>query len=69
MPLVAVHHFRVWDVARGDYVIPPTDGGRPSKRTQADIDRIGGLIIAGTEETVDETDLDVFGRFCPRASA
>lgn len=66
MTKIIVHHFKVWDAGRGDYVVPPTNGGKTSKRTSEDIDRIGGVIIPNTGEAVGSDELDAHGRYFPK---
>ena len=61
--MVTVHHFKVWDQAAGDHVVPPR------KSTAERIKQIGGTIIPGTSEEVDESAIDSEGRFDPRAGS
>lgn len=57
--MVEVHHFRVWNVNLGDWIIPP------SKRTAEDIAAVKGIIIEGTMENVPASSLDREGRWDP----
>jgi hypothetical protein len=65
MTKLIVHHFKVWDALRGDFVVPPTNGAAPSKRTAEDIAGIGGEILPNTAEVIDADQLDVYGRYFP----
>jgi len=47
--VITIHSYRVWDVHRGVFVVPPR------KSTAEDIKRLGGEIIPGS------ADLDVVG--------
>jgi hypothetical protein len=61
---VAVYSFQVFDAAKGDYAKQPA-----SKRTADDIQRIGGKIIPGTQQIVDNRALDQHGRYMPAPDA
>jgi hypothetical protein len=60
---VTVHHFRVWDHLAGCSVLSRM------KRTAYGIRLINGKIIPGTDEEVEVTALDRYGRYAPPASA
>lgn len=60
---VTVFSFRVWDGLRDDYIYSRR------KRTLADIRRLGGFPIRDTAEVVDESELDVHGRYESREDA
>jgi hypothetical protein len=38
----------------------------PSKRTIKDIEQLGGVVVAGSAETVDESELREDGRYLPK---
>ncbi len=56
---VTVHHYRVWDAARGYFIVAPLKG------TEARIKRLSGKIIPGTTEEVDPARIDEQGRCRP----
>lgn len=58
---VIVHHFKVYDAASDSWIVPTRKS--PVER----IERIGGVIIPGTEEDVDRSVLDEQDRYDPRA--
>lgn len=58
--MVTVHHFKVWDVVEGKYVI------QPRKSTIERITQIGGVVVPDTGEDVATSALDIEGRFDPR---
>ena len=61
--MVEVHHFKVWNIHRGDWEIPP------SKRTAESIAMLKGQIIPDTAEDIDAAKLDAQGRFFPSGVA
>jgi hypothetical protein len=61
--MVKVHHFRVWNITKGDWEIPP------SKRTAKTVADLKGQIIPNTSEAVHSKKLDTEGRFFPPGSA
>ena len=56
MTKIQVFNFRVYDVAAGDMIIPPR------KSTLDRIERIGGTVIAATEEWVSSDEIDGEGK-------
>ncbi|WP_156648004.1 hypothetical protein [Methylobacterium sp. Leaf88] len=58
--MVTVHHFRVWDAAKDEWVYPPLKS--PESRIR---DEARGEILPGTAEDVDASTLDEFGRYDP----
>ena len=58
-----VHHFKVWNINKGDWEIPP------SKRTAESIAELKGHIIHDTAEQIDPTKLDDQGRYFPPGAA
>jgi hypothetical protein len=40
----------------------------PSKRTIKDIEQLGGVVVAGSAQTVDESELREDGRYLPKHS-
>lgn len=63
MNKVTVHHFRVWDHQAGCSVMSRM------KRTAYGIAMINGKIIPGTDEEVDLSTLDRYGRYAPPDAA
>ncbi|HEV7736965.1 MAG TPA: hypothetical protein VGO47_06280 [Chlamydiales bacterium] len=61
--MVEVHHFRVWNITKGDWEIPP------SKRTAHNVADLKGQIIPNTSEIIHSKMLDTQGRFFPPGSA
>jgi hypothetical protein len=61
--MIEVHHFKVWNIAKGDWEIPP------SKRTAESIAEAGGKIIPDTAEEVDPALIDGHGRYFPSGAA
>ena len=61
--MVTVHHFRVWDALKDEWIYPPLKS--PAARIKA---VAKGEIIPGTAEEVDEADLDEHGRYDPSLS-
>ena len=60
MAKVKVYQFKAWDMQRGEWVVARR------KSTAARIELIKRVeIIPGTEEEVDEADLDEEGRYDP----
>ena len=57
--MVEVHHFRVWNITKGDWEIPP------SKRTANNVADLKGQIIPNTSEEIYFQKLDTHGRFFP----
>jgi hypothetical protein len=55
---IAVYGFEVYDTASGRSVRQ-----KKSKRTAADIEQLGGKIVPGTQQIVDQRSLDDQGRF------
>jgi hypothetical protein len=60
--MVTVHHFRVWDIMRGEYLIPSL------KSTTQRIQEVKGEIIPETAEEVERSALDKEGRYDPKRS-
>ena len=58
--MITVHHFTVWDPVGERMITLPLKS--PTER----IRRIGGTIVPDTAETVNESDLDLHGRYNPR---
>jgi hypothetical protein len=59
---VRVYHFRVWDKIKGGTIVQPL-------KSDADrIKQLGGSIVPGTGEEVDEADLDADGWYDPKKS-
>ena len=58
--MITVHHFKVWDAQTDEYISPPRKS--PAERIKA----VGGEIIPGTAESVEEAALDDHGRYDPR---
>ena len=54
-----VHNFKIWDHQRGENVVPER------KSTTARIKELGGKIVPGTAEEVDEATIDEHGRYDP----
>jgi hypothetical protein len=61
--MVTVHYFRVYDVVHDRMVTQALKS--PAER----IKRIGGEIIPGTAEEVEDEDLDEHGRYAPRPAS
>jgi hypothetical protein len=61
--MVEVHHFKVWNIHKSDWEIPP------SKRTAESIAQLKGQLIPGTGEKIDPSELDDQGRFFPSGTA
>ncbi|KQT84995.1 hypothetical protein ASG51_02750 [Methylobacterium sp. Leaf465] len=61
--MVTVHHFRVWDVAKDEWVYPPLKS--PEDRIR---DVAKGEVIPGTAEEVESSQLDEHGRYDPSKS-
>ena len=61
--MVQVHHFKVWNINKGDWEIPP------SKRTAESIAELKGHIIPDTAEEVSSLQLDDQGRYFPTGAA
>lgn len=61
--MVEVYHFKVFNIHKGDWEIPP------SKRTRESISELKGEIIPDTAEEVAATKLDSQGRYFPRGAA
>ena len=61
--MVEVHHFKVWNITKGDWEIPP------SKRTAEAIAEAKGVIIPETMEMVYQAMLDSQGRYFPPGAA
>jgi hypothetical protein len=61
--MIEVHHFKVWNIHKGDWEIPP------SKRTAESIVELKGKIIPGTAEEVFTHQLDNHGRYFPSGAA
>ena len=61
--MVQVHHFKVWNISKGDWEIPP------SKRMAESIAELKGQIIPDTAEEIDSTKLDGQGRYFPSGAA
>jgi hypothetical protein len=57
---VTVYHFRAWNPGTDEYIVP--DRKSPAER----IERIGGTILPGTAEEVEDSVLDEHGRYEPR---
>jgi len=57
--MVMVYHFEVWNHGRGENIVLPLKCGADL------IERVGGTILAGTEEEVDVSALDAAGRYDP----
>ena len=57
--MVTVHYFKKWHQQQGEYIVQPRKS--PADRIQ----EIGGQIIPGTDEEVDESALDSEGRYDP----
>ena len=55
--MVVVHRFKLLEPATGDWIV------QIPKSTQARIEALGGLIIAGTAEEVDVAKIDDDGRY------
>jgi hypothetical protein len=60
-PMVQVHHFKVWNINKGDWEIP--------KRTAESIAELKGHILPNTGVEVDPTQLDDQGRYFPHGRA
>jgi hypothetical protein len=58
--MVTVYHFRVWDQQKGESVVPRR------KSTAERIRDLGGTIVAGSAEEVDEAKLDLERRYDPK---
>jgi hypothetical protein len=57
--MVTVHHFRVWSITHGEYVVP-------AMKAPAEFIRMArGEIIDGTAEDVHPSALDSQGRYDP----
>jgi hypothetical protein len=61
--MVRVHHFKVWNIHKGDWEIPP------SKRTAESIAELKGQIIPDTAEEIDQMQIDNHGRYFPSGTA
>jgi hypothetical protein len=61
--MVEVHHYKVWNIHKGDWEIPP------SKRTAESITILKGQIIPDTGEDIDPVKLDAQGRYFPPGAA
>jgi hypothetical protein len=61
--MVEVHHYKVWNIHKGDWEIPP------SKRTVESIAILKGQIIPNTAEDIDPVKLDAQGRYFPSGAA
>lgn len=58
--MVTMHRYRVFDKETCDWVV------QLSKGPEAQIEQLGGKIIAGTAEDVDPALIDDQGRYWPR---
>lgn len=61
--MVEVHHYKVWNIHKGDWDIPP------SKRTAKTISQLKGQIIPDTGEQISAAKLDSQGRYFPPGAA
>jgi len=61
--MVTVHRYRLFEQETGDWVV------QLSKGSEAHIEKLGGKIIAGTAEQVDQALIDDQGRYLPRQSS
>jgi hypothetical protein len=61
--MVKVYHFKVWNIHKGDWEIPP------SKRTSEGITKLNGQIIPDTAEEVFLQQLDSEDRYFPPGPA
>jgi hypothetical protein len=61
--MIKVHHFKIWNNAKGDWEIPP------SKRTVESVVALKGFIIEGSAEEIDPGRLDGYGRYFPQGPA
>ena len=61
--MVEVYHFKVWNIHKGDWEVPP------SKRTVESIVELKGEPIFDTAEEVDPALIDQQGRFFPSGTA
>jgi len=61
--MVEVHHFKVWNIHKGDWEIPP------SKRTAESIAVVKCQIILETAEDIYPAKLDAQGRYFPTGAA
>ena len=62
MAKVRVYQFKKWDNQRGEYVV------LPRKATREHIEDAEGVLVAGTEQEVDEADVDAHGRYNPKGN-
>ena len=60
MAKIKVYHFEVYDGAAGKM------RAQPLKSPLARIEMVAGTIIEGTEEEVEDSDLDELGRYDPK---
>ena len=61
--MITVHHFRVWSITHGEYVVPPM-------KAPAEFIRMArGEIVPETAEDVDPSALDSQGRYDPQSAS